>query len=214
MSQWDAVGEAAAAARRVNRALAGRRVDDAQLVEIARSLNDAADVLEAGEPRVKLDDMLTRPHLAEIYAGRYAPMPVADGEELEFDPFSIGGGHLHPASVGVTFRRESDTAVTATCTLDPMFAGPPERAHGGMIAAVFDEVMGALIRMRGRQAFTAGLTVDYRAPTPLGEPLRFRAWVVATERRKVTLRGTADGPDGLCAEAESLYIEREDQPTP
>lgn len=209
---WEATAQAAEAIRRVNRALCGHHATDEQLLHTATELNALADVLETGTARVKLDDMLTRPHLAEIYAGQYAPIPLADGEQIEFDPFSIGGGHLHPSSVGITFLRESANSVTASCTIDPMFAGPPERAHGGVLALVIDELMGALNRMRGRQAFTANLKIDYRAPTPLDEPLNFRTWIHKVDGRKVTLRATGEGPDGLCVEAEGLFIERPDQP--
>ena len=93
-----------------------------------------------------------------------------------------------------------------------MFAGPPERVHGGIQALIIDEVMGALNRMRGRQAFTAYLKVDYRGPAPLGVPVTFTAWVHNTERRKITLLGFGEGPDGRFMEAEGLFIQREDQP--
>ena len=112
--------------------------------------------------------MQTRPHLAAIYAGERTPLQLAVGDQIEFDPFSIAGGELHPASIGLEFRKESDESVVATGVIDPMFAGPPERVHGGIQALIVDEVMGALNRMLGRQAFTARLTVNYRAPAPLG----------------------------------------------
>ncbi len=210
--EWQPLAETAAAARRVNSALSGRKTDDALLAHSTTVLNELADELEKGDLRVKLDDFLTRPHLAEIYAGQFRPIPVENGEEIEFDPFSIGGGYLHPSSVGITFVRESDDSVSATCNIDPMFAGPPERAHGGLLALVIDEAMGALNRMRGRQAFTANLSIDYRAGTALNEPLQFRAWVHNVDGRKITLRASGHHGDMLCVEAEGLFIERKDQP--
>ncbi len=210
--EWLPLAEAAAAARRVNSALSGRKADDELLARSTTALNALADELEKGDLRSKLDDFLTRPHLAEIYAGQFAPIPAEDGEEIEFDPFSIGGGYLHPSSVGITFVRESADCVTATCTVDPMFAGPPERTHGGMLALVIDEVMGALNRMRGSQAFTVNLSIDYRAGTPLDEPLQFRTWLHNIDGRKITLRATGHSGDELCVEAEGLFIERQDQP--
>ncbi len=212
LSQWDAVAEAAAAARRLNREFCAKRVSDEQLTRIAGELSALADELGTGEPRSKEADMLSRPFLSDIYAGKFAPIPIADGEVIEFDPFSIGNGLLHPASIGIKFVRESAESIIGTCTIDPMFAGPPERAHGGMLALVIDEVMGTLIRMLGFQAFTANLSIDYRAPTPLGEPLRFRSWIANVEGRKRTLRATGHGPEGLCVEATGLFIERKPEP--
>lgn len=209
---WSAVERAAAAMRRLNQALANRRVGDEVLDEITGSVEALSARLEQGALRVKLDDMLTRPHLREIYEGQYFPLPLADGEEIEFDPFSIGGGKFHPASVDVKYFRESDDAVTGEAVVDPMFAGPPERTHGGVVALIIDELMGALNRMRGRQAYTGRLTVHYRAATPLGVPLRLRAWIHDTSGRKITQHAEVHGPEGLCVNAEGLFILRADAP--
>lgn len=215
------MAEVAAAARRVNRAIANRRPSDETVLAAARQLNDVAARLEAGQPRVKLDDMLSRPHLREIYSGEHFPLPLDAGDEIEFDPFSIAGGALHPASVGVTFTKQSDDEVSGISVVDPMFAGPPERTHGGALALIFDELMGALNRMRGHQAFTARLEINYRAPTPLNAPLSLRTWVHQIEGRKVTLHATCHAAAGeaqqppdeavLCADAEGLFIVRQDE---
>ena len=212
MSTWDAVAEAAKAARRLNQAISGRRLPDEALKEIAEDIESLAARFESGDKRNKLDDMLTRPHLAAIYAGQYTPLDLEVGDEIEFDPFSIAGGDLHPASIGLSFVKDSDESVVCTGIIDPMFAGPPERVHGGVQALVIDEVMGALNRMRGRQAYTAYLKVDYIGPAPLAVPTTFRAWVHNIEGRKITLRGSGDGPDGRFMEAEGLFIQRQDQP--
>ncbi|MFL3019902.1 MAG: PaaI family thioesterase [Acidimicrobiales bacterium] len=212
MSTWDAVAEAAKAARRLNQAISGRLLPDEALKEIAEDIESLAARFESGDERNKLDDMLTRPHLAAIYAGQFTPLELEVGDEIEFDPFSIAGGDLHPASIGLSFVKESDESVVCTGTIDPMFAGPPERVHGGVQALIIDEVMGALNRMRGRQAYTAYLKVDYIGPAPLAVPAKFRAWVHKIEGRKITLRGSGDGPDGRFMEAEGLFIQRQDLP--
>ena len=164
-----------------------------------------------GTERNKLDDMLTRPHLAAIYAGQHTPLDLKVGDEIEFDPFSIAGGELHPSAIGLSYVKDSEDSVIGTGIIDPMFAGPPERVHGGIQALIIDEVMGALNRMRGRQAFTAYLKVDYRGPAPLGVPITFRAWLDSVDGRKIKLLGSGDGPEGRFMEAEGLFIEREDQ---
>ena len=212
MSTWDAVAEAAKSARRLNQAISGRHLPDEALEEIAEAIESLAARFDSGEERNKLDDMLTRPHLAAIYAGQYTPLNLEVGDEIEFDPFSIAGGDLHPASIGLSFVKESDESVICTGTIDPLFAGPPERVHGGVQALIIDEVMGALNRMRGRQAYTAYLKVDYIGPAPLVVPVTFRAWVHNIEGRKITLRGSGDGPDGRFMEAEGLFVQRQDQP--
>ncbi len=212
MSSWDAVAKVAKATRRLNKAISGRRLPDKDLEEIAVAIESLALRFDSGSQRNKLDDMLTRPHLAAIYAGQYTPLELEDGDPIEFDPFSVAGGEYHPAAIGLSFFKESDESVIGKGTIDPMFAGPPERVHGGVQALIIDEVMGALNRMRGRQAYTAYLKVNYKGPAPLGQPVIFRAWVDHIDGRKITLMGTGDGPDGRFMEAEGLFIQREDQP--
>mgnify|MGYP003303634525 FL=1 len=211
MSTWKAVAQVAKASRRLNRAISGKRISDTELEEIATVVESLAARFDHGTERNKLDDMLTRPHLAAIYAGQHTPLDLKVGDEIEFDPFSIAGGELHPSAIGLSYVKDSEDSVIGTGIIDPMFAGPPERVHGGIQALIIDEVMGALNRMRGRQAFTAYLKVDYRGPAPLGVPITFRAWLDSVDGRKIKLLGSGDGPEGRFMEAEGLFIEREDQ---
>ena len=211
MSTWKAVAQVAKASRRLNRAISGKRISDTELEEIAAVVESLAARFDHGTERNKLDDMLTRPHLAAIYAGQHTPLDLKVGDKIEFDPFSIAGGELHPSAIGLSYVKDSEDSVIGTGIIDPMFAGPPERVHGGIQALIIDEVMGALNRMRGRQAFTAYLKVDYRGPAPLGVPITFRAWLDSVDGRKIKLLGSGDGPEGRFMEAEGLFIEREDQ---
>ena len=202
MTNWDATARTAAALRELNAAVAGRRVDDTVLDQIAADVVELTARFAGSTPRDKHDDMMTRPHLAQLYAGVHTPLELGVGDIIEFDPVSIAGGEFHPASMGIEFHKESETSVTGVGVVDPMFAGPPERIHGGVQALIVDEVMGALNRMLGRQAFTARLTVNYRGPAPLGVPLSFRAWVDNVDGRKITILATGDGPDGQFMDAD------------
>ena len=103
MRDWAALEEAAGALRRLNRAVAGRDLADDALRELATMVDELAAELEARPRRDKGEDMATLGDLAAAMAGQ--PLTVAVGERLEFDPFSAGGGRLHPASVGIDARR-------------------------------------------------------------------------------------------------------------
>lgn len=180
------------------------------LDEIADTVGALADRFEGRTPRIKIDDMMTRPHLAKIYSGDPTPLDIEIGDDIEFDPFSIAGGHLHPSSIGLRYTRDSETSVSGTGVVDPMFAGPPERIHGGIQALLVDEVMGSLNRLLGRQAFTARLSVNLRAPAPIDTEVTFRSWVDNIDGRKITLLCEGTGPDGLFLDAEGLFIARPD----
>lgn len=93
--------------------------------------------------------------------------------------------------------------------------GHPGVVHGGLTSAIIDETFGALMYMlkaRGLveegPAFTANLTVDYRAPIPAGIEVMCKCWLESTERRKIWLRSELrDRPDGtLFAEGRALFI--------
>jgi acyl-CoA thioesterase FadM len=83
--------------------------------------------------------------------------------------------------------------------------------HGGIQGLIVDEVMGALNRMLGRQAFTARLTINLRAPAPLDVELRFHAWIDQVDGRKITIKCTGESPDGVFLESDGLFITRKDE---
>lgn len=203
--EWRTLAELCAEVRRLSDLVATRAIDDAVrgdaagvIAGVSRTLTDAPD-------RDKLADMHSRPHLGLVYSDQPAPLDVTDGEYLEFDPFSVVGGLLHPASMGLRLTWE-DGVVVGRVTLTNTHAGPPERVHGGIVAAVVDEVMSMCNRVKGRRAMTASLTIDYRAAAPLGVELEFRATTVSDEGRKVTVACTGTTPEGVFAEATGLFI--------
>jgi acyl-coenzyme A thioesterase PaaI-like protein len=204
MSDWSALEEAASALRRLNRSVAGRDVADDALRELARAVDALADGLGTAPMRDKADDMATFVDLTAAMDGR--PLPVAVGGRVEFDPFSAGGGRLHPAAVGMDVRRDGDASVVAAIRVDPMFQGPPGRVHGGIIAVLIDELMGTVNRMIGQRAFTARLAIDFRAAAPIDTELTFRAWRHAQHGRKVVLRAEGRAPGGVVVEAEGLFV--------
>jgi acyl-coenzyme A thioesterase PaaI-like protein len=204
MRDWSALEEAAGALRRLNRAVAGRELGADALRDVARVADQLVAELDGEPRRDKAADMATQTELAAAMAGQ--PMAVAVGEALEFDPFSAGGGRLHPASAGMHMRRDGDAAVVAVSRVDPMFQGPPGRVHGGIVAVLIDELMGTVNRMLGQRAYTARLAIDYRAPAPIDADLTLRAWLHDQQGRKVVLRADGRSAAGLFVEAEGLFV--------
>lgn len=91
-------------------------------------------------------------------------------------------------------------------TLDELHEGPPGCVHGGYVAALFDEVLGAAQVLSGNAGMTGRLTVHYRSPTPLHQELRLQATLKRVEGRKILCTGTLHAGDRLCAEAEGLFV--------
>jgi acyl-coenzyme A thioesterase PaaI-like protein len=113
---------------------------------------------------------------------------------LMFPPFEIH--HLD--------RRE----LRGTVTYGTHFLGRNGAVHGGTISLLFDDVLGRVVNCYGRlRSRTAYLHIDYRAVTPVGAPLSFRAWIDREEGRKRFVRGALYNGETLCVEAEGLFIE-------
>jgi len=116
-------------------------------------------------------------------------------------------GLANPAAVDLSVRPGHGTEVVADVVFRRGFEGPPGRAHGGMIAAVFDDVTGFIIGRIGQPAFTGELTVRYVGPTPIETPLVMTAQLDGQERRKLFISGevmTADGT--VTATCKAIYI--------
>lgn len=133
--------------------------------------------------------------------------PPADGERLSHFPDCVVSGAANPMGVAIEVRCDSGEAVAET-VLGAAFEGAPGRAHGGVVAAIFDDVMGYVLSIHKVPAFTGRLTVSYRAPTPIGAPLIFRARLDQREERKLHISATAHTRDGLelIAEATATFI--------
>ncbi|MEL7209887.1 MAG: hotdog domain-containing protein, partial [Actinomycetota bacterium] len=97
--------------------------------------------------------------------------------------------------------------VTALATLGAAFEGPPGRAHGGVVSAVVDETMTALLTVLGTVAFASLLQVEYVGPTPLHVPLEFRARLTERTERNLTLTCTGQAGDTTFVRATGNFIE-------
>lgn len=130
----------------------------------------------------------------------------------DFVGFSPVSGRSNPMAPPVALRvrkgppREgiaSDYHITGSATFGPAYEGPPGHVHGGLIAAMFDELLGFAQLSPG---FTAYLHVNYRRPTPLNSDLELVAWVESVERRKRIVKGECYAGGELLTDAEGLFI--------
>lgn len=119
-------------------------------------------------------------------------------------------GAINPLSVPMRMDIEGDggsgSTIVGHATFAAAYEGPPGCVHGGFIAAYFDEVLGMAQSLSGNPGMTVNLTVDYRAPTPLKQPVVFRGRVVSIEGRKISVAGTLHHGETLCAEAKGLFV--------
>ncbi len=119
-------------------------------------------------------------------------------------------GIANPFGLQLRFYKSGEEEVTAEYTVPQRFQGYPGVVHGGIVAAMLDEVAGRA-HMGGdppRFMYTARLDIRYRKNVPVGEPLRLIGRIGKSKRRTATSTSQIYGPDGaLLAEAEALLVD-------
>ena len=178
-------------------AIVGHAVDDNLLDEIASFVRARSEVIDTAAARSRPTHDLKR--------RMYQDAP-ADGAGMMHYPDCVVSGPANPMGINIACHREGDDAV-GTITLGAAFEGAPGRAHGGVVAAIFGDVMGFVLSIEQTPAFTGRLCVSYLAPTPIGVPLEFRARLRERDGRKLFIESTASTADGdKILEADGIFI--------
>ena len=97
-------------------------------------------------------------------------------------------GRSSPWGLDIEVRRDGEEVVAAF-TLRAAHEGAPGRSHGGIVAALFDDVYGFVLQMRAEVAFTGELWLRYEAGVPIGEPLSCRVRLDRQDGRKLYMTG-------------------------
>jgi acyl-coenzyme A thioesterase PaaI-like protein len=189
--------EAAVALRELVHAFVGHECDQAALNSIrdwARGEAAALDRLPLRSRKLLMQDALASAGSAE-----WSPDSAAGFEDRAV------GGLANPTGLVFDRWREGGTMV-ADVTLGAAFEGAPGRAHGGIVAAAFDDLTGAIIGMLQEPAFTGELTVRFVRPVPVQVPLRLRTWLDSRAGRKLHIHADARAGDQLVATCTAVYI--------
>lgn len=157
-----------------------------QVAEISRELSAHA----GGRPVP-----LSHPH----------PERLASGELNAALPFSPVMGRYNPLAPPIELSLQ-DERIVARVRLRAAHQGFAGVAHGGVVSAIFDEVLAMATIAAGMPGATASLRVEYRSPVPLHQDLRFEAWIERAHRRRVEVRGRCVLAGELLSEAEGLFI--------
>lgn len=107
---------------------------------------------------------------------------------------------------GLIELESTATEIIATVTYGDAYEGPPGCLHGGLIAAIFDEVLGFAQALSGAPGMTGRLEVTYRSPTPLHQPLKVTGRFDGINGRKIMTSGEIYAGDRLCAQAVGTFI--------
>lgn len=117
-------------------------------------------------------------------------------------------GRENPVGLHVHFFADAENRVHAEFTPRDEHQGFPGVMHGGVISALLDETIGRTAIANNFWCVTAELTIRYKKPIPIGEPLRVTGEIVKSSARVLRGRGEIRSvrDNILLAEAEGVYV--------
>ena len=197
--------DAAISIRQLGHALVGHEADPTlsrRIAAVARALSAELEKLPA---RSRAEMFTASPRFLAALESGVLEIGLGDGDELDYFVDSVVSGSANPMGLALRIRREGDEVVART-TVGPAFEGAPGRVHGGIVAAMIDETMGAILPMLGTLAYTAQLRLDYLKPTPVNTPIEVRSRLRQRKGRRLTLEAEVFDRDEMTVRAEALFL--------
>ena len=184
----------AAAMRPIITMTVAAELDDATLTEAADAMEAIAERLTArsGPRRTR-----NQPDLARAAQDFFPTSPI----------IGLANPVAPPVRVAVVEGADGRPEIRGRANFGFAYEGPPTCVHGGVIAELLDEVLGAANIVAEHPAMTGTLTIRYRKPTPLNTDLRVEARFVRQDGRKIYAWGGIYSGDVLTAEADGVFIE-------
>lgn len=122
-------------------------------------------------------------------------------KQLKNSKMCIVCGIENPSGLNARFYQTTTDDVIALFQGKEIHQGFPQRAHGGMIASILDEIIGRVQNIKDPEgwAVTVDLRIKYRKPVPLGVELKVLGRMTRDTKRM--FEGTAEIylPDGTVA---------------
>jgi acyl-coenzyme A thioesterase PaaI-like protein len=189
---WPAKRELASAIRELMECLCATDAPEAELLSIAEQVRASARRF-TDQPR-----MQDLPGVAEG--------SLAAGMEKFMDRSPLVG-LSNPVAPPLKLDTDHEAkVVNGEVTFGNAYEGAPGCAHGGYVAAVFDEALGMACVFSGHPGMTGELTVRYLKPTPTHVPLRLEARMDRREGRKIYNSGELYAGDVLLARSSGIFI--------
>jgi acyl-coenzyme A thioesterase PaaI-like protein len=187
---------AGAAVRHIGHALVGHHAVPELLARVARTVEQLAVELDANGVRSRPGPDMQNVVDVEV---------PADGSVITSYPDRPVSGAASPWGVDLVVTRDGDDVV-GRCTLRAAHEGAPQRSHGGVVAAIFDDLYGFALSLLQERAFTGDLYVRYEAPTPLHTEIAFRASAVGREGRKLYFEADAWHGERRFASSKATFV--------
>lgn len=184
--------------------------------DVADEPGDVAAYAELSDALRSLQDAVAASAPGQDLAASVSQALHAAARELRTAPVEPGGrwfGRLEIPGRGQTMcpplriGELTDAVLTATVTFSPFHGGFGGGVHGGAIALLMNEVMGALANVTPSIVrLAAYIHVNYRSGAQVGTELDARAEVRELTGRKQTIVASLRIGDRVVAEGEGLFL--------
>ena len=176
-----------------------------------KDLREALSLIEAANALLDGGEDLTLEHRALVFASEMVEEFGADvpADGVPFDAFALSpfsGAHNALRPQELVYRRKGEE-IHAEMIAGRAYEGAPDRVHGGLTAAVFDDVMGALQRVVHHYGYTRTLHVSYLGRVPIDEPVHFVARLTEFDQRTFTMTAEASYAGEKVAAAKAIFTE-------
>lgn len=200
---------AAAALRDLNHAFVGHDAPPAVFTEFRRRVVAETALIQTGPRRDRLALMAAARLAASAATPDTAP-PFGGGglPNSGYEDRAVAGA-ANPMSIGFDQRDDLPSEgedITTQFVLRKGFEGAPGRAHGGVVAAAFDDITGWVIAQIRQPAFTGELTVRFEAPVPVDTELVVTTRLADRDGRKLYITAEMTAHDRLVATCKATYI--------
>lgn len=119
-------------------------------------------------------------------------------------------GMENSSGLRLRFFDNGKDQVSTRFTLEARHAGYPGIAHGGIVAAILDEVGGRTMMINASNRFfvTAHMDLRFRRPVPVDVPLEAHGWLLLQHGRRTQAHAEIIGQhQEILAEANILYLD-------
>lgn len=140
----------------------------------------------------------------------WSPLPMV--ESVRHNNFVTGDSSGKRLTVEY-YSFDADGSLRAKVIFGPAAQGPPGHAHGGSMAAVLDEAMGAAAWIAGHMVVAAELKTRFKGMLPLGTRCIAEGRVDSVAGRRVEVSGLLKDATGhVFTDGEAIFVKlREDQ---
>lgn len=121
-------------------------------------------------------------------------------------------GVMNPVAAPLTTEYFPETqSVICKVRYNEAYQGPPNCVHGGFVAAILDEGLGAVRHLTDKRCVTGQLNITYKKPTPINVDLELHARIEEMHERKMLVTGEIlhNGQVTACADGVFVFLDPE-----